>query len=280
MKHLSEEGPMAGRYEGKVALITGGASGLGEATARLLVAEGGKVIIADYGVERGEAVAKSLGDKAIFAQCDVSKEADVAAAVDAGIAKFGRLDSAFANAGIVGVVGPIADTPMDDFDKTMAVLVRGVFLTFKHAARGIIASGNGGCIIGTASVAGVQGVLRPHAYAMAKAGVIGLARSAASELAAFKIRANSIAPGSIPTGMTAHVIAGDPNDLKTASERIGSMSPLGRAAHANDIAETALFLFSEGGSYITGQNITVDAGLTSGAGMSATFQKTGMMVAR
>jgi NAD(P)-dependent dehydrogenase (short-subunit alcohol dehydrogenase family) len=271
---------MAGRYEGKVALITGGASGLGEATARLLVAEGGKVIIADYGVERGEAVAKSLGDKAIFAQCDVSKEADVAAAVDAGIAKFGRLDSAFANAGIVGVVGPIADTPMDDFDKTMAVLVRGVFVTFKHAARGIIASGNGGCIIGTASVAGVQGGLGPHAYAMAKAGVIGLARSAASELAAFKIRANSIAPGSIPTGMTAHVIAGDPNDLKTASERIGSMSPLGRAAHANDIAETALFLFSEGGSYITGQNITVDAGLTSGAGMSVSFQKTGMMVAR
>jgi NAD(P)-dependent dehydrogenase (short-subunit alcohol dehydrogenase family) len=210
----------------------------------------------------------------------VSKEADVAAAVDAGIATFGRLDSAFANAGIVGVVGPIADTPMDDFDKTMAVLVRGVFLTFKHAARGIIASGNGGCIIGTASVAGVQGGLGPHAYAMAKAGVIGLARSAASELAAFKIRANSIAPGSIPTGMTAHVIAGDPNDLKTASERIGSMSPLGRAAHANDIAETALFLFSEGGSYITGQNITVDAGLTSGAGMSVSFQKTGMMVAR
>jgi NAD(P)-dependent dehydrogenase (short-subunit alcohol dehydrogenase family) len=280
MKHLREGGPMAGRYEGKVALITGGASGLGEATARLLVAEGGKVIIADYGVERGEAVAKSLGDKAIFAQCDVTKEADVAAAVDAGIAKFGRLDSAFANAGIVGVVGPIADTPMDDFDKTMAVLVRGVFVTFKHAARGIIASGNGGCIIGTASVAGVQGGLGPHAYAMAKAGVIGLARSAASELAAFKIRANSIAPGSIPTGMTAHVIAGDPNDLKTASERIGSMSPLGRAAHANDIAETALFLFSDGGSYITGQNITVDAGLTSGAGMSATFQKTGMMVAR
>ncbi|MEI8322609.1 MAG: SDR family oxidoreductase [Actinomycetes bacterium] len=271
---------MAGRYEGKVALITGGASGLGEATARLLVAEGGKVIIADYGVERGEAVAKSLGDKAIFAQCDVTKEADVAAAVDAGIAKFGRLDSAFANAGIVGVVGPIADTPMDDFDKTMAVLVRGVFLTFKHAARGIIASGNGGCIIGTASVAGVQGGLGPHAYAMAKSGVIGLARSAASELAAFKIRANSIAPGSIPTGMTAHVIAGDPNDLKTASEHIGSMSPLGRAAHANDIAETALFLFSDGGSYITGQNITVDAGLTSGAGMSASFQKTGMMVAR
>ncbi len=280
MKHLREGGPMAGRYEGKVALITGGASGLGEATARLLVAEGGKVIIADYGVERGEAVAKSLGDKAIFAQCDVTKEADVAAAVDAGIAKFGRLDSAFANAGIVGVVGPIADTPMDDFDKTMAVLVRGVFLTFKHAARGIIASGNGGCIIGTASVAGVQGGLGPHAYAMAKSGVIGLARSAASELAAFKIRANSIAPGSIPTGMTAHVIAGDPNDLKTASERIGSMSPLGRAAHANDIAETALFLFSDGGSYITGQNITVDAGLTSGAGMSASFQKTGMMVAR
>ena len=271
---------MPGRYEGKVALITGGASGLGEATARLLASEGGKVIIADYGVERGEAAAASIGASAIFAQCDVTNEAAIAAAVDAGIAKWGRLDGAFANAGIVGVVGPLADTPMDDFDKTMAVLVRGVYATFKHAARGIIASGNGGCIIGTASVAGVQGGLGPHAYAMAKAGVIGLARSAASELSQYRIRANSIAPGSIPTGMTAHVIAGDPDDIEGASKRIGSMSPLGRAPHANDIAELVLFLFSDGGSYINGQNITVDAGITTGSAMTATFANSGMMVAR
>jgi len=271
---------MAGRYEGKVALITGGASGLGEATARLLVAEGGKVIIADYGVERGEAVAASIGASAIFVKCDVTNESEVAAAVDAGIAKWGRLDGAFANAGIVGVVGPIADTPMDDFDKTMAVLVRGVFVTFKHAARGIIASGNGGCIVGTASVAGVQGGLGPHAYAMAKAGVISLARSAASELSQYRIRCNSVAPGSIPTGMTAHVISGDPDNLELAAAAIGSRSPLGRAPHANDIAETVLFLFSEGGSYITGQNITVDAGLTTGTAMSGSFTTSGMMVAR
>lgn len=271
---------MAGRFENKVALVTGGASGLGEATARLCVAEGGMAIIADYGAERGQAVAASLGDKAIFVKCDVTNEADVAAAVDAGVAKWGRLDGAFANAGIVGVVGPIADTPMDDFDKTMAVLVRGVFATFKHASRAMIAAGNGGCIVGTASVAGVMGGLGPHAYAMAKAGVIGLARSAASELSAHRIRANSIAPGSIPTGMTAHVIAGDPDAVEAAAERMATMSPLKRAPHANDIAETVMFLFSDGGSYITGQNITVDAGITTGYPATATFSKTGMMIAR
>ncbi|NBN89737.1 MAG: SDR family oxidoreductase [Actinobacteria bacterium] len=271
---------MAGRFEGKVALVTGGASGLGEETARLAVAEGGKVVIADYGVERGEAVAKSLGDKAIFVKCDVTVESDVAAAADAAIAKWGRLDGCFANAGIVGISGPIAATPLEDFDKTMAVLVRGVFTTYKHAARVMIAAGNGGCIVGTASVAGVMGGLGPHAYAMAKAGVIGLARSAASELAGHRIRSNSIAPGSIPTGMTAHVITGDPDAVEKAAERMATMSPLKRAPHASDIAETVMFLWSDGGSYITGQNITVDAGITTGAGMSATWNDVKMVVAR
>ena len=271
---------MAGRFEGKVALVTGGASGLGEATARLAVAEGGKVVIADYGVERGEAVAKSLGDKGIFVKCDVTNEADVAAAADAAMSKWGRLDGCFANAGIVGIAGPLADTPLDDFDKTMAVLVRGVFTTYKHAARVMIAAGNGGSIVGTASVAGVMGGLGPHAYAMAKSGVIGLARSAASELAGYRIRSNSIAPGSIPTGMTAHVMMGDPDAVDKAAERMATMSPLKRAPHANDIAETVMFLWSDGGSYITGQNITVDAGITTGAGMSATWNDVRMVVAR
>ena len=122
-----------GRYEDRVAVITGAASGLGEAAARLLVAEGGRVIIADYGAERGEAVAASLGDAARFLRCDVTNENDVAAAMDLAVSTWGRLDGAFANAGIVGVIGPIEQTPMDDFDRTMAVLVRGVFVTVKHA---------------------------------------------------------------------------------------------------------------------------------------------------
>lgn len=276
----SNDRTTTGRYAGRVAIVTGGASGLGEATARLLVAEGGQVVIADYGIERGEAVAASLGDAAAFAPCDVTDEAQVAAAVDLALDRFGRLDGAFANAGIVGVVGPIAATPMDDWDRTMAVLARGVFVTVKHAARAIIESGNGGSIAITSSVAGVQGGLGPHAYAMAKAGVIGLARSASSELAAHRVRVNAIAPGSIPTGMTAHVMSGDPDDVDGVAARIGAMSPLGRSGTPDDIAEAVLYFLSDAGSYITGQVLVVDAGLTSGASMTTTWNETRMVVAR
>lgn len=268
------------RYQDQVAVITGGASGLGEATARLMVAEGGRVVIADYGAERGEAVAASLGDAARFAHCDVRDEAQVAAAFDLAAETWGRVDGAFANAGIVGAVGPLAATPMDDFDRTMAVLVRGVFATVKHAARVMTAAGNGGSIVCTASTAGVQGGLGPHVYAMAKSGVIGLARSAAAELAAHRIRVNAVAPGSIPTGMTAHVMLGDPDALDRATEVIASKSPLGRSGLPSDIAETVMFLCSAGGSYITGQTIVVDAGQTSGAAMSGRWGSSDMIVAR
>ena len=271
---------MTERYEGQVAVITGAASGLGEATARLLVAEGGRVIIADYGEERGAAVAASLGDAARFVRCDVTSEDDVAAALDAAVATWGRLDGAFANAGIVGVVGPIAETPMEDFDRTLAVLLRGVFVTVKHAARVMQSQGNGGSIVMTSSVAGVQGGLGPHAYSVAKSGVIGLARSAAAELAAHRIRVNAIAPGSIPTAMTAHVMSGDPEAVERAAEGIGARSPLGRSGHTADIAEAALYFLSHAGSYVTGQTLVVDAGLTSGANMNPTWSRTAMVVAR
>jgi NAD(P)-dependent dehydrogenase (short-subunit alcohol dehydrogenase family) len=268
------------RYTGKVALVTGGASGLGEATARLLVAEGGRVVIADYGEERGRKVADSLGDAALFARCDVTVEDDVAAAVDAAVDRWGRLDGAFANAGIVGVVGPISETPMEDFDRTMAVLVRGVFVTVKHAARAMHAAGNGGAIVMTSSIAGVQGGLGPHAYTVAKTGIVGLARSAASELAAHRIRVNAVAPGSIPTGMTAHVMSGDPDAVEKTAARLGKMSPLGRSGTADDIAEAVMYLLSDAGSYVTGQTLVVDAGVTSGASMNAAWSQTAMVVAR
>lgn len=271
---------MGHRFDGKVALITGAASGLGEATARLLVAEGGRVVVADYSDERGRSVVESLGDGAVFARCDVTVEADVAAAADLAVSTWGRLDGAFANAGIVGVVGPIAETPMDDFDRTMAVLVRGVFVTVKHAARVMQAAGNGGAIVMTSSIAGVQGGLGPHAYSVAKAGVIGLARSAAAELAQFRIRVNAIAPGSIPTGMTAHVMAGDPDALEQTAVHIGAKSPLGRSGSTLDIAEAALYFMSDAGSYVTGQTLVVDAGVTSGASMNSTWANTAMIVAR
>ena len=269
------------RFAGKVGFVTGGASGLGEALARLMVAEGGSVVIADLHADRAASVADSLGaEHALAVGCDVTVEADVAAAIDAGTARFARLDAVFANAGIVGVVGPIAETNMDDFDRTIAVLVRGVFATVKHGARVLIAQGTGGSIVCTSSVAGVQGGLGPHAYSVAKTGVIGLARSAAAELAAHRIRVNAVAPGSIPTGMTAHVMGGDPDAIAAATTSIGARSPLGRSGLPIDIAETALFLMTDAGSYITGQTIVVDAGLTSGASMSPNWARSAMVEAR
>jgi NAD(P)-dependent dehydrogenase (short-subunit alcohol dehydrogenase family) len=244
------------------------------------VTEGGSVVLADVLAERGQAVAASLGDAAVFARCDVTDEIQVAAAADTAISRFGRLDGAFANAGIVGAVGPIAETRMDDFDRTMAILLRGVFCTVKHSARVMIEAGNGGAIAMTSSVAGVQGGLGPHVYATAKAAIIGLTRSASSELVGHAIRVNAIAPGSIPTAMTAHLMAGDPDDLDTTARRLAKASPLGRSGTADDIAQTCLFLFSDAGSYISGQTIVVDAGLTAGASMSAVWGSTAMIRAR
>jgi NAD(P)-dependent dehydrogenase (short-subunit alcohol dehydrogenase family) len=271
---------MGDRFAGKVGVVTGAASGLGEATARLMVAEGGKVVVADLLDERGKAVADSLGANAVFVHCDVTDEAQVTAAIDAATASFGRIDGVFANAGIVGAAGPIAETSMEHYDKTMAVLLRGVFMTVKHAARALIAQGQGGAIVCTSSVAGVQGGLGPHVYTVAKTGVIGLARGAGSELAQHGIRVNAVAPGSIPTGMTAHVMTGDPDAVEKAAELMAKTSPLGRAPHANDIAEAVLYLMSDGGSYVNGQCITVDAGLTTGSKMAARWAGSEMVVAR
>jgi len=270
---------MADRYVDRVALVTGAASGIGEATARLLAAEGGRVVIADYGEERGRAVADSLGDAAVFAHCDVTVESEVAAACDLAIREFGRLDGAFANAGIVGAAGPIAETPMDDFDATMAVLSRGVFCTTKHAARVMIEAGNGGSIAVTSSIAGVQGGLGPHVYAMAKTSVIGLARSAASELQHHRIRVNAVAPGNVPTGMTAHVMTGDADDVDAAAERMQQISPL-RVSSPADIAEAVLFFFSDAGSWVTGQCLVVDGGQTAAPPMTGTWSGSRMVVAR
>ena len=271
---------MGDRFAGKVGVVTGGASGLGEATARLMVAEGGKVVVADILDDRGRDVAASLGDAATYVHCDVTDEADVSAAIDAATATFGRIDGVFANAGIVGAAGPIADTPMEHYDRTMAVLLRGVFMTVKHGARALIAQGEGGAIVCTSSVAGVQGGLGPHVYTVAKTGVIGLARGAGAELAQHGIRVNAVAPGSIPTGMTAHVMTGDPDAVEQAAAAMAKTSPLGRAPHANDIAEAVLSLMSAGGSYVNGQVITVDAGVTTGASLSARWRGTEMVVAR
>jgi NAD(P)-dependent dehydrogenase (short-subunit alcohol dehydrogenase family) len=256
---------MAGRLEGKVAIVTGGASGIGEGTVRRFVEEGAHVVIADLQAGPGDALAAELGDATRFIRTDVTLEDDVAAAVELAVAEFGHLDVMFNNAGIVGVVGSIAETPVDAWDRTVAVLLRGVFLGTKHAAR-VMLPQHSGSIISTSSTAGILGGLGPHCYTACKHAVIGLTKSAASELAGSGIRVNAISPGTTVTAMTSDVITGDHTAVDAATERIASQSALGFAATPIDIANAALYLASDESRNVTGHTLVVDAGQTTNGG--------------
>lgn len=255
---------MAGRLEGRTALITGGASGIGAATVRLFAEEGANVVIADLQRDRGEALAKELGECALFAPVDVRHEEEISAAVDRAVSHFGALDVAFANAGIVGTYGPIDELPADEWDFTIAINLRGVVLCMKHAAR-VMKPRKRGAILSTSSVAGVQGGLGPHAYAAAKSALIGLTRNIAAELAPHGVRVNCIAPGNMATEMVADVIFKDPGRLSDTAGALAQGSPLpGRSGLPEDIARAALYLASEEAGYVSGHTLVVDAGLTSG----------------
>ncbi len=259
---------MASKLTGKTAVITGGASGLGEATVRLFTQQGARVVIADVQDERGEALAQELGEGVVYQRTDVSIENDIAELVDRAVSEFGRLDTMFNNAGIVGAIGPIDETPAEEYDATMAILLRGVFLGMKHAAR-VMKPQRSGTILCTSSIAGLQGGLGPHVYATAKAALIGLTRNVAAELAHFNVRVNCIAPGNMATPMVADVMSGDPDAVGAAVESLASYSPIrGRAGLATDIAHAALWLASDDSGYVTGQTLAVDGGLTVGTGNS------------
>jgi NAD(P)-dependent dehydrogenase (short-subunit alcohol dehydrogenase family) len=256
---------MSTRLQGQVAVITGGASGLGEATVRLFAAEGAQVVIADVQDGAGKALAEELGQAACYRHCDVSGEEDIAAAVDEAVSRWGRLDCMFNNAGIVGAIGPIDETPAEEYDATMGILLRGVFLGMKHAARVMKPQGSG-VILCTSSIAGLQGGLGPHVYAAAKAALIGLTRNVAAELGAFGIRVNCIAPGNMATPMVADVFSGNADDVASVEKGLASTSPLRqRPGLAGDIAQAALWLASEGAGYVSGHTLTVDGGLTTGS---------------
>jgi NAD(P)-dependent dehydrogenase (short-subunit alcohol dehydrogenase family) len=238
-----------------VAVITGAASGMGLATAERFVAEGAKVVIADFNVEAGQAAAERLGPSVRFTRCDVSVENDVAAAVALATDAFGRLDIVFNNAGIGGAFGPITELETDHWDATFAVLVRGVFLGIKHGARAMIAQGDGGSIINTASVAGLGGGAGPQAYSAAKAAVINLSVTTALELAPFSIRVNAICPGVIFTPL---MHSGHEED---AESMVAELQPLPRRGEGSDIAGAALWLAGDDSSFVSGQSIAVDGGL-------------------
>lgn len=257
---------MVGRAQGKVALVTGAASGFGAATAQLLAAEGASVVLADIQDSQGAALAEEIGPTARFQHCDVTSEHDVAGAVDTAMERFGRLDVMFNNAGIVGTVGPIDEIPLDEYEFTMAVLLRSVFLGMKHAARVMKPQGSG-VILSTSSIAGVMGGLGPHIYATAKAAIIGLTRNVAAELGPWGVRAVAIVPGNHATAMTADVALGDPAAIDRTLEAFRQRkTPLrGRAGLAEDIAHAALWLASDDAGFVSGTALVVDGGLTTGS---------------
>ncbi len=254
-----------GRLDGKVAAITGAASGFGEAAARLFVKEGAKVVLGDIQDEKGKAVAASLGDKAVFVHCDVTSESDIANMVDTAVSKFGQLDIMYNNAGIVGAVGPIDSTPANEWDRTVNIHLSGTFYGMKHAAR-VMKSRGTGSIISMASTAGIMGGLGPHAYCAAKHAIVGLTKNVAAELCHHGIRVNAIAPAGMATAMVANISVGDHNNIEATIKALAASSPLkNRAGVAGDVANAALWLASDESGYTTGHTLTTDAGTTTGA---------------
>jgi len=261
-------------------VITGGASGIGEASARLFVEEGASVIVADIQDARGQAVAGRLGARATYVHADVALEADVKAAVDRAVRDYGRLDCMFNNAGFGGAAGCIDEITVDGFDATIAVLLRGVFLGMKHAAAVMKRQGHGS-IISTSSIAGLRAVESTHLYSAAKAAVIQLTRSVAMELGEVGIRVNCICPGWIATPMFSREFGLPPEAIDESVEKIkptfAGFQPIKRAGTPEDVAHAALWLASDDSSFVNGHALVVDGGISGGRMWSDFFVDVGKM---
>ena len=258
---------MSGRLEGKVAVITGAASGIGAATAKTYVDHGARVVLGDIQDEAGEGMAAALvgAGHAIFRHCNVTNEAEVEALVEAAVAEFGQIDIMFNCAGIVGALGPMSTTPAEEWKLTIDIMINGVFYGMKHASRYMKEAGSGS-IISMSSTAGVMGGLGPHAYAAAKHAVVGMTKNLAAEVGGYGVRVNCIAPAGMATPMVADVITGDHQNLEETIATLAALSPLkGRAGLAQDVANAALWLASDESGYTSGLTLTVDAGATTGS---------------
>ena len=258
---------MAGRLNGKVAVITGAASGIGRGTVDLFVAEGAKVIAADISDDRGQRIEEDHKGKVKFVHCDVTQEVEIAGAIAAAVKEFGKLDCLFSNAGTGGARDPADGVTAEGFDQVMHLHVRAALFGMKYAVPAMKKTG-GGSIVSTASVAGMQAGYGPILYSIAKAAIIHMTKVTAAQLAQFNIRVNCICPGLIATNIFAQGL-GMPSQL--ADTRVDAIAeaakhsqPIQRGGRPHDIAEGVLYLASDGSDFVTGQALTIDGGLTLG----------------
>jgi NAD(P)-dependent dehydrogenase (short-subunit alcohol dehydrogenase family) len=253
---------MSTDLQSKVALITGGTSGIGRETAVLFAKSGAKVVIAGRREPEGNETVQLIqaaGGEAIFVKADVSKASDVEALVQKTVQKFGRLDVAFNNAGVEGVLAPIIRQTEQDWDRTLAINLKGVWLCLKYEIRQMLKQGGGGAIVNMASILGSVGCLGAAAYSASKHGVIGLTKSAAIETAKTGIRVNAISPAYVQTPMADRIFP-----LPAIEKYFVDHHPVGRFGRPAEIAEAVLWMCSDRASFMTGQSLVLDGGFLAG----------------